>query len=297
MSDKAVQQFAAGGAEQSGPVLAVVPEKAVVRDGGLPVPQGADQAVVALRTLNIVTLENAGDPAVTGVQQVLAQLIAAGEVVIQQTGEVLQIAIDSVKKEDRHPFCLQQLIEVAVWSGQGGFGALHQHGADCLVQKLQKDFPLPADLVLRGEYQGAVAGLGKGRLHIVKNGGEDIVVQKGGDNGNLVYIVGPARLADVGAAALTALDEVLLLQQLQRVADSLAAHMVALGQFGLRGKLGAPLAENLLNLTAEDGSQLFVFCGQIEAPPSGKLKQLPFICLHYSRYPAKCAGKTCLFSY
>ena len=96
MSDKAVQQFAAGGAEQSGPVLAVVPEKAVVRDGGLPVPQGADQAVVALRTLNIVTLENAGDPAVTGVQQVLAQLIAAGEVVVQQAGKALEITVDSV---------------------------------------------------------------------------------------------------------------------------------------------------------------------------------------------------------
>ena len=96
VTDKAVQQFTAGGAQQCSPVLAVVPEKAVVRNGGLPVPQGADETVVALGALNIVTFENARYPAVTGVQQVLAQLIAAGEVVVQQAGKALEITVDSV---------------------------------------------------------------------------------------------------------------------------------------------------------------------------------------------------------
>ena len=159
-------------------------------------------------------------------EQIPGQLVTAAVIVIQQAGKIAEVAVSAMEEQNGGAPVPELQIQVAVGGGQGGFGTFDENGTDLLLQKLGQDVPFPADFILRSKDQCGIARLGKAGLEVVQNGGEDVVVQKGGDNGDLAGVTGTAVVPDIGTAALAALDKTLCLQQLQRVADGLAAHVV-----------------------------------------------------------------------
>ncbi|MPN29897.1 hypothetical protein SDC9_177351 [bioreactor metagenome] len=58
---KVAEQLGIAVVQQHGPVVGIIPAEAVVMDGEARVPQGADHAVVALGTLNVVAFEYPGN--------------------------------------------------------------------------------------------------------------------------------------------------------------------------------------------------------------------------------------------
>lgn len=150
-------------------------------------------------------------------------------------------------------------VQVGVGAGQGVFGALHQDAAHRLLQQAEQDVPLVGHPVFRGIDQGGVALLGKDALGVVEDGGEDVVVQKGRDHGDLPGGRVPGQAGGVGAAALAALDQALVGQELEGMADGLPAHVIAADKLRLGGQLEPAAPSVLYKLLPQQVGQKFVF--------------------------------------
>lgn len=118
VADKVAQQITPGILNQCRTVFRVVPKKAGVMDGNPGIQQGADHPVVTLRALDIVAFEDPRKTSVPLAEQILDQLLTAVEIIVQQAGKALQIAVDSMKEQHRDPFGPKPLKQVAVGVGR-----------------------------------------------------------------------------------------------------------------------------------------------------------------------------------
>ena len=191
--------------------------------------------MVALGALDIVALEEAGDLPVAPAGEVPGQAVAAAVVVVGHAGDAGELAVGPVEKHHGHSRLPQALVQVLVRRGQGRLGPLHQKAAHRLLNQPEQDLPLQPHMVSCGVDRRGVALSGKHVGGVVEDGGKDVVVHKGGHHRNLLGGSPRQKTRRVGAAALPAVDQPLLLQQAQGVANRLPAQLVALGQLLLRG--------------------------------------------------------------
>jgi len=159
-----------------------------------------------------------------------------------------------VKKDhgDIGPGQLVVEIQVGVW--QGGLGPLHNQAAYRLAEKPLENLPLLVRRVPGGKEHGGVVALSEKLLHVLEDGGEDVVVNIGGHDGDAAAAPDQRLRQHPGAAALPLFNEAQLHQALQRLPHSLAADLVALGQFLFRGQLVRKSA--LDNFRLKGGGQL-----------------------------------------
>ena len=160
---------------------------------------------------------------------------------------------------------MQTLVEIPVGGGQGGLGPLHQQAAHGLLQQPEEDLPLPAHPILRGVDRGGVALAGENLRRLVEDGGKDVVVHEGGHHRDLPGRGAGGQAGGVGPAALPAVDQPLLLQQAEGVADGLAAELIAGRQLQLRRQLVPLLSAAPAQLLPQTVRQDPVFCGHISA--------------------------------
>ena len=112
------------------------------------------------------------------------------------------------------------------------------------------------------------------QLHMVEQGREDVVIHKGGDDGHIALLRAVRRLGKhPTAATLAALNQALLLQHGQRLADGLTADLMGFHQGHLRGQeLVLPIDPHL-NGGAQLGGQIPVFDAH-SPPPSFDMQYL-----------------------
>ena len=135
-----------------------------------------------------------------------------------------------------------------------------------LVQQGGEDLPLVGHQVLGGvQGEGAVVG-GQHRLNLPQNAGEDIITNVSGDNGHGAAAT-LVPLGQMGAAALTALNESLGGQQAQRLPHGLAADLELAAQSLLGGQKHGFIVLSRLDFPAQGVCDRLIF-GAHNVPPS-----------------------------
>ena len=209
--------------------------------------------------------------------QIFHQHPAAGRVVVKDGQGIRQLLIVAVYENQRDALCHQLLIEPDVRVGETRLRSLHQHTVELFhLQQLQQDPAFVSELVLRCEQQRGAVVLRTDGLNLPQDAGEDIIADIGRHHRDRA--MGPRHafplLKDVGAAALSALDELLGLQKGKRLTHRLSAHLKLLAQRQLRrqGLLVRPVQDPFPERFGHD----LIFRIHMRAPFLGSNRACPF---------------------